>query len=428
MLSSTMPKPPSQSSLPLAARVFLVLLRLAIGWHLFIEGASKLETFATGPTGTSKPFSSRGYLQQSQGPLAPLFHSIAGDPDQELLLRLDVGSEAVPAALRSDWQDFVNRYVAHYGLDEGQKAKAQELLQQHLTKLGDWFQHGTKAVTRDYSFGTITPVESTPSRITEYRRKLGELQEKSGRWDERFAKDVAKSKLTALRSEVSKLRTELQKDLDDQQQLLRQDLDKLLNPQQADKDIEGFKPALLKALKIKGYQAENQACGDLLAATSAAKRGDLLAMAEANPEQYLAELQNDAALKSALLKVSKQNAAPPLHVEHSWMLDVTDETVAWGLTLTGIGLLLGCFTRSSCIVGACLLLLFYLALPPLPGLPDNPMAEGKYLIVNKNLIEAIALLALATLRTGSWFGVDALLRSIRPFRRERNEGVAQSSV
>jgi hypothetical protein len=56
------------------------------------------------------------------------------------------------------------------------------------------------------------------------------------------------------------------------------------------------------------------------------------------------------------------------------------------------------------------------------------MTEGKYLFVNKNLIEAIALLALATLRSGYWFGVDALLRSIWPFRRERNEGVAQSSV
>jgi uncharacterized membrane protein YphA (DoxX/SURF4 family) len=423
-----MPKPPIQSSLPLAARVFLVLLRLAIGWHLFIEGASKLETFAIGPTGTSKPFSSRGYLQQSQGPLAPLFRSIAGDTGQELLLRLDVGSEAVPAALRSDWQDFVNRYVAHYGLDEGQKAKAQELLKQHLTKLADWFQHGTKSITREYSFGTITPVESISNRIDEYRRKLGELQEKSGWWDERFGKDVSKSKLPTLRSEVTKLRAELQKDLDDQQQLMRQDLDKLLAPQQAEKDIEAFKPALVKALKIKGYQLENQAGADLLVATSAARRGDLLAVAEANPEQYLAELQNDAALKSALLKVSKQNAAPPLHVEHSWMLDVADETVAWGLTLTGIGLLLGCFTRTSCIVGACLLLLFYLALPPLPGLPDNPMTEGKYLFVNKNLIEAIALLALATLRSGYWFGVDALLRSIWPFRRERNEGVAQSSV
>jgi hypothetical protein len=47
-------------------------------------------------------------------------------------------------------------------------------------------------------------------------------------------------------------------------------------------------------------------------------------------------------------------------------------------------------------------------MPPWPGLPDNPRAEGHYLYINKNLIEMLALLALATTRSGRWAGLDAL--------------------
>ena len=93
--------PPSATT-----RFFLVVLRLAIGWHLFVEGVTKLETFYTGPTGTSKPFSSRGYLQQSQGPLAPLFRGMAGDPDEQLLLRLKHDPGRLPVVLEKQWRDF----------------------------------------------------------------------------------------------------------------------------------------------------------------------------------------------------------------------------------------------------------------------------------------------------------------------------------
>src|SRR5438876_969819 len=109
-----MKKPIPLPSTTRATQVFLVLLRLAVGWHLFIEGAAKLETFSVGPTGTGKPFSSRGYLQQSQGPLAPYFRNLAGDPDQQLLARLDNDSNAVPSVLRDEWTDYVRRYTEHY--------------------------------------------------------------------------------------------------------------------------------------------------------------------------------------------------------------------------------------------------------------------------------------------------------------------------
>jgi hypothetical protein len=43
--------------------------------------------------------------------------------------------------------------------------------------------------------------------------------------------------------------------------------------------------------------------------------------------------------------------------------------------------------------------------------------EGHYYFVNKNLIEMLALLVLATTRSGCWLGLDGLLHRLNPWRR-----------
>jgi uncharacterized membrane protein YphA (DoxX/SURF4 family) len=91
-------------------------------------------------------------------------------------------------------------------------------------------------------------------------------------------------------------------------------------------------------------------------------------------------------------------------------LELIDITTKWGLTIIGACLLMGLFTRTACVAGAGLLLLFFLAMPPLPWLPELPRAEGHYLYINKNIIEMVALLALATTRSGRWLGLDGLLQ------------------
>ena len=61
--------------------------------------------------------------------------------------------------------------------------------------------------------------------------------------------------------------------------------------------------------------------------------------------------------------------------------------------------------------------MIYLSMPPWPGLPDNPKAEGHYFIVSKNLIELIACLVIATTPSGHWIGLDALFFGARRRRR-----------
>lgn len=415
-----MKKPFLYSPTSTATRVFLVLLRLAIGWHLFIEGVGKLETFAVGATGTSKPFSSRGYLLQSQGPLGPYFRRMANDPDILLINLLDTRNGKVPETIQAQWRDYVQRYGKHYHLNQTQQSKADDLLNQHLTRLADWFKNGSKEVSKDYPFATIAPTLSTMERVAEYRDRLQELRGKIDGWNLRFEKDVTKARVATLKGDVARLRADLQKDLDDHQEKLGQDLDKLLTKEQEDIDFDLYVIRLMRAATLQDYSQDHQAVAELIQAARDAKQSKIddehWQSLNQYPEGFFYDMKSKPELQKVLYRVCKRNMAPSLRVEDTWMLEMADRTVAWGLTLAGLGLLLGCFTRLSCVAGAILLLLFYLALPPLPGLPDNPMAEGKYLIVNKNLIEALALLTLATTPSGRWFGFDGLLSLLVPFK------------
>ena len=116
-----------------------------------------------------------------------------------------------------------------------------------------------------------------------------------------------------------------------------------------------------------------------------------------------ADFQDDAA---TLLNVEQQSRGP---VPKPWTtVRVADTMTIIGLTALGTLLILGLFTRFAALAAAFMLFNFYLAMPPLPGVPEIPGPEHS-LIVNKNLIEVFALLAIAALPSGIWFGLDRLL-------------------
>ena len=72
----------------------------------------------------------------------------------------------------------------------------------------------------------------------------------------------------------------------------------------------------------------------------------------------------------------------------------------------------GLFTRVACVLAAGFLVMTYLAHPPFPWYPLPPNTEGNPVFINKNVIEALALLALACYPTGRWLGLDAIV--LRP--------------
>ncbi len=104
-------------------------------------------------------------------------------------------------------------------------------------------------------------------------------------------------------------------------------------------------------------------------------------------------------------------------------LSVVDFLNIWGLILIGLGLLLGGFSRLAAVSGALLLALYYIAHPPFVGADVGMPIEGSYLIINKTLVEMIALIALAVFPTGKYLGLDRFVAYLR-IRRHAADDIA----
>ena len=92
---------------------------------------------------------------------------------------------------------------------------------------------------------------------------------------------------------------------------------------------------------------------------------------------------------------------------------VVDLLNEWGLTLIGLGLIVGLLTRWAAWAGVVVLALYWIAAPPFAGWTYAAPSEGAYLVVNKILIELVALLVLLAFGAGKEWGLDALFAKRR---------------
>lgn len=89
-----------------------------------------------------------------------------------------------------------------------------------------------------------------------------------------------------------------------------------------------------------------------------------------------------------------------------------DIAVIAALCAIGFSLMLGLFTELGCYGALAMLALFYVTALPLDGFA-HAGAEGNYLIVNMNLIEAAAVAVVWSFRTSRIAGVDQLYSAWR---------------
>lgn len=94
------------------------------------------------------------------------------------------------------------------------------------------------------------------------------------------------------------------------------------------------------------------------------------------------------------------------------MLDNANLITMYGLTIVGVLLMLGLFTRLAATGGIAFILLFYLCNPPFVGYFYTIPSEGTYLIVNKNLVELCSLAVIALTRSGLVAGLDRIVHGL----------------
>jgi uncharacterized membrane protein YphA (DoxX/SURF4 family) len=485
-------------------RIFLVLLRIVIGWHILVEGLHKFDV----------PWSSEAYLRESSGPLSPVFHDLSGDSLADKLTLLppqspsadDVEStDRFPPALARDWNEYRDRFVGYYHIEDARQKELRDSVNGAFGHAKSEFVHW--AVTGTGGPVVVSPITGVKAefkqpldqRLQDYadqHKKVVRLQSETLRPSfeaDKATHGHAEKQLSDAKRELALTRSSLQDDVRRQTHMME---DSLLKVVEQDADRSGQltmpEPSRLpwqdwsrrESVFWFGYWAMIVLAawglvgllvslwrhvtpsrgifwlvwfGIVLAASSAGAMyvfgtgwwqswrpfeaswhtlacwakvaagvawvGALVLVVLEWRSGRSTQLSRSASLALGAVGMLTV-AAVVLFFGQPWIrfsrLEWTDGLVTWGLVTIGACLLAGFWTRTAAVVGAVMLLSFWLAMPPLPWLPAPPNAEGHYLWINKNVIEAIALLVLATTAVGQWAGIDGILRfALTPQKQKR---------
>lgn len=374
----------------LAAVMLLVVLRVSIGWQLLYEGMWKINTLST-----QSPWSSDGYLKNAQGPFRGLFRSMSGDPDDKLWLD--------PDSVAARWDSFNQRFSRHYQLHDGQKSQLKKLLDgasSHdaildVTKLPEGVDFTALKLDKTISF------DATAKRlkIDGQRRMMAsekalldaQVADRTGADYDQYRKALNDAFTRASRlSYKERMRAHL---LGDPENAGLID-GRISQIELYNQMVSRYEDRLASAKLSFEQEHLNRIWSD-----ARAKARDL-----AGPVMALdKELKEEALKIPEVSQLTRGPLSPPLSP-----IRVVDLLTIAGLAGLGILLIVGLCSRFSALSAAFMVFGFYLAMPPLPGVPDAPGPEHSF-IVNKNLIEVFALLALSAVPTGYWFGLDKLV-------------------
>ncbi len=377
----------------LTAVVLLVVLRVGIGWQLLYEGLWKIDTLST-----QSPWSSDGYLKSAQGPFRHLFRSMSGDPDDKSWLD--------PDAVAVRWDKFNQRFSKHYQLSDAQKSQLTKLINgpdaasSHdavldLAKLPDGVDFAALKLDKTISF----VVAAKRLKIDGQRRMTAsekasldaQVADRAGDDYDQYRKALDEAFTRAGRlSYKERMRAHLVGDPENAGLVGG----RISQIELYNQMVNRYEDRLASAELSFEQEHLNRIWSD-----ARAKARDL-----AGPIMALNnELEEEALKIPEVSQLARGPLSPPLSP-----IRVVDLLTIAGLAGLGILLIIGLFSRFAAFSAAFMVFGFYLAMPPLPGVPDAPGPEHSF-IVNKNLIEVFALLALAAVPTGYWFGLDKLV-------------------
>jgi uncharacterized membrane protein YphA (DoxX/SURF4 family) len=131
------------------AAFFIILLRVAIGWHFLNEGVEKYESGQHG----KEAFSAEIYLRNANGPLAPYFREMIPDVDSRDLLDL--------SKLKAVWRADADRIADGFGFSEDQKSQASKKVDESERWADAWFSSPENVEKREKYFHDLDEVEKT---------------------------------------------------------------------------------------------------------------------------------------------------------------------------------------------------------------------------------------------------------------------------
>lgn len=332
------------------AIVFIVLLRIGIGWHFFYEGVHKFDPAAG--------FSSEGFLGIAKGPTADLYYWML--PDLDGIQRIEIaavkdenGKEYKTfVAYENAWKEYFEEYLKAYpnvNTDE-----AQVIFNRYLESL----RAGAADTEKD-----VNAFLKSRERFLETRNTIQNTTsfEQERRWNLMMQYRREAAVWTRMLTEMGNG--------------LQSDLGRLADPELA------------------------------------GQRGQIVTAPEKEliPPNKLTNLQYT--IPKIEVTVPPKNAyTKSLDLSVKSRMELMDMAVMLGLSAIGLCMIIGFCTRLACLGGAAFLVNVILTTFPIPGVyPEIPSMIGNFMFVSKDVVELLALLVLVCIPSGRWGGLDYFL-------------------
>lgn len=326
--------------------VMLVALRLALGCHFLYEGLWKIRPREVFSTKHHEDFTAEPFLTQAKGPIAWVFYAMVPDIDGRQRLRVETDAKG-EKTINSD-------AIA---------ARWDDIRQQFV----DYYR----------------PADSADEAA---RTSYKGIEQKAKETYERFVKQL--------------------------KEYLNDSAD----------DIAAYFGSLDRSKTeevVQGYPERDQT-----APYQKQRRWDRMMELRAKGKPWSPNLQTwisdleaqELAYKKMLYSLLDEGLKNRGQVPRSWnplrwsQMELVNFAVTYGLTAIGACLMLGLCSRLAALGGAAFMCFVVMTQPAFPGIypPDLPVV-GHALLVNKDFIEMLALLVIASVPAGRWGGLDFFL-------------------
>lgn len=348
----------------------ILALRLAIGFHFFMEGTSKVRS--------TTAFTAAPFLKGARGPLAPYFQGMLDDPDGRILLCIaetSPGERAIidPELTFALWEDFADRAYEHYSFaDPKLIAEVEQRITDAQAKLA----------------------AKTSSEMTATERKFlndGLARDRESVWR-------IKQQLTALNNLVKQHRDELTDWLDFNRSDLVAHFSAIDRERGFARDGEARTGVFFQ---VDGLRSQT----DTIV-------GDRYRQRQAWSSQVRA-IWDSLELGVSQLAVDRQSQIAPLKIHRPYdqpgsKLKLVNRVIPWFDLTVGTLLLLGLFTRLAAFAGGTFLASVIATQPP--------WVSGSKPVFYES-IEMFALFLLVAVAAGRFGGLDYFLQRRNSLKR-----------
>ncbi len=356
----------------------LVVLRLSLGCHFLYEGYWKID---------NRKFTAAPFLSEAKGPLAPLFRAMLDDADGSKRLTIDADENGDPRLTPEDkpvikaqstleaWQALKKHAAEKYAMTDDQKAEADALYNRYEAWLNEYLDENAEEIA-----GYLDSLERFNAEKA--RGGNGAPYYKKRIWDRRTGLD---GELSGRPAAISCLRCHM--------------------------------PAPPAAVAPAPDSVRVPLVGEPFPSAPLAPKGEA-GHYETVAKGWLAYIDKlSAGYKTGLWDLLTEKQQEDYgYFKAGWnpfawtRIEQINFAVTYGLTAIGLCLMLGLFTRPAALGGAAFMLFVILTQPSWPTIYPPPGPEGGHaLFINKDFIEMVALVLLATTSAGRWGGLDAFL-------------------